>query len=116
MTTLKIEGKVSARNDVESIFIGETDIIDKINEAFPVNQRVFVALGDERFDGDLFALRGVEGYSEWTPPIASEFLVGESDIRDRLIDREGEVVVFWISDEPINTLDPPPSWGAVEKE
>jgi hypothetical protein len=70
--------------------------------------KVYVALGDEQFNGDLYTDEGSSGYSEWTPGEPAELMAGDHDIFARLWQMEDKVVTLWISDEPINTLDPPP--------
>lgn len=109
MTILRFEGIVDV--DFDNLWIGERDVIVEIQKA-SFNAPVTVALADERFTGDLEIYDGSKAYSEWTPGDPAEFKVGGHDVLDRLEEHyNGKVVILWIADEPINTLDPPPSWA-----
>lgn len=109
MTILRFEGIVDA--DFEGLSIGERDVIVEIQKT-SFTGPVTVALADEKFTGDLEIYDGTSSYSEWTPGDPAGFFVGGHDVLDRLEEYyNGKVVILWIADEPINTLDPPPSWA-----
>jgi len=87
------------------ITIGGRDIIKEIANA-PFDGKVTVAIGDERFHGDLDAWEELRGYNEWTPGEPATITVGHNNILRILEDHyNGEVVTMWVADEPVNTLE-----------
>ncbi len=76
-----------------------------IGQPFANDARVYVAIADERFDGDLYALQGLDGYSEWTPGSVAELTVGPHNLIEELRRYEGQTITMWIADEPVNTLE-----------
>lgn len=102
---LHFEGVVEST--YETVLIDGRNVIEEIHKAWPGDDwpTVTVALGDERFTGDLDAWEGLRGWSEWTPGALPVLKAGEHDVWDRLDDLEGQEVQLWISDEPVNTLD-----------
>lgn len=99
---LRFEGVVVT--DGQTVTIGDRDVIAEVSEAEWRDNRVTVALADERFDGDLYAVEGSRWYSEWTPGEPPEFKVGKHDVWDRLDDLDGKHVTLWVADEPVNVL------------
>ena len=125
MTVLKFSGVVtfdapgkdrSADPDVP--FIGGFNVIGEVNKV-AWKGAVTVAIGDERFTGDLEAWEGMRGWSEYTPGEPAELFVKSDDappperkwmsrghnIMDILWRHEAEPVTMWVADEPINTLE-----------
>lgn len=85
--------------------VGDDELIPAVEAAFKNGQQVTVAIGDERFTGDLDAWKGMCGWSEYTPADPAQLRVGPHNLID-IIDRlEGQEITVWIADEPINTLD-----------
>lgn len=113
MTILRYEGIVRLDCCPDELYIGDIDVLRNLFYEWEekLDGLVTVAFADERFEGDLEVSPGLEGYSEWTPGEMAEFLIGEHNLIDRLEEYEGKRVILWIADEPINTLDPPPSWA-----
>lgn len=104
---LKFSGIIEYDSD-ESPFvlrIGGVDVISSVGSAFRDGSRVYVALADETFDGDLYSDEGSPGYSEWTPGDPSEFRVGNHDVLERMEQLRGSNVTLWVANEPVNTLE-----------
>jgi hypothetical protein len=111
MTVLKFQGKVAtgdrcrvAYEDEQDgwIYIGDRDLVEEVARtkwAGPVT----VAIGDDRFSGDLVAEEGW-GYSEYTPMDPDELKVGPHNILEILDGHEGEEVTVWVADEPVDLL------------
>lgn len=114
MTILRFEGIVKVGYE-DNIFIDDTEVIREILSFDFDNELVTVAFADETFNGDLEAYPELAGYSEWTPGSPAEFTVGEHNIIEAMRRYEGQRIILWMADEPINTLDPPPSWANQDK-
>jgi hypothetical protein len=110
MTVLRFDGIVESEWRI-TVEIDGRDVINEIHETWPTSwhednpPRVTAALADERFEGDLLACHGSEGYSEWTPGDVGDLRVGEHDLFDRLDELDGQQVTLWIADEPVNVLE-----------
>lgn len=113
MTILRFEGVVSYKFEGDSLMIGGKSVLHEVMHT-RFSDPVTVAFADERFNGDLEAYHGLEGYSEVTPGAFPEFTVGPHDLLKRLREYNGQQIILWVADEPINTLDPPPSWATSE--
>jgi hypothetical protein len=118
MTVLKFQGKVTTGNACRVgyederdgwIHIGDRDLLADVEEV-KWSGPVTVAIGDDRFTGDLVAEEGW-GYSEYTPVDSDELKVGRHNILEILDRREGEEVTVWIADEPVNLLEDDRSGG-----
>lgn len=111
MTILKFKGLVNTHCGWEApgeFLIGQTNVIRVVNDMWmkgEIRDRVTVAIADERFTGDLYALNGVEGYSEWTPGYVAELTVGPHNLIEILDRYHGQRITMWIADEPFNTLE-----------
>jgi len=109
---LKFKGKVETGDACRvsdekngALFIGGVDVVDRVTDKWSSKTKVFVALGDSTFSGELFVECGW-GYSEWTPMDSDELKVGEHDLIAEIESRHnGEEITLWIGDEPINVLD-----------
>lgn len=108
MTILKFKGKVDfwpESGDCD-FTVDSRDVIAEVMETFGYGgNKVYCALADETFEGDLDIDTYMRGYSEWTPGESSQLTVGPHDIRYRLSRFDGENVTLWIADEPVNTLE-----------
>lgn len=115
MTILRYEGVVDVHYD-KDLWIGGVNVIEDIRSRdLDFDKPVTIAFADERFTGDLYAWESDPGYSEWTPGWDAEFSIDTHDLLERLEkEYDGKKIILWIADEPINTLDPPPSWANQE--
>lgn len=106
---LKFSGIIEYDFDLDEslsvLRIGGEDVIRSVSSAFEGGSRVYVAMADEAFDGDLYSDEGSPGYSEWTPGDPAELRIGNHDVLDRLERLRGANVTLWIADEPVNTLE-----------
>jgi len=114
VTVLKFSGVLNIKSSGDpggEVFIGERDVFAEVSEVFADGTRVYVALADEYFDGDLYAEDGIQGYSEWTPGEACQLKIGKHDLVQRLDDifwkaaPRDVAVTLWVADEPVNTLE-----------
>lgn len=106
MTILKFKGTVEfyPENGDCDFTVDSRDVITEVEETFKDGQRVYVALADDTFEGDLYAEQYTRGYSEWTPGDPSQLTVGPHDIRRILHRHDEKEITLWIADEPVNTL------------
>jgi hypothetical protein len=109
VSDLRFDGVVDAWGDqpdgAERLTIGGRWVVSEINESFPFNTAVTVAIADERFTGALDADVGMRGYSEWTPGEPSQLTVGPHSILDVLQRYDGQTVTMWVADEPVDLAD-----------